>query len=422
MSRSGAKRPLHLVRTMPELGWKPVVLAAPSGNDATDPQLCEAVPDDILVFREYANRWRKKKALVPVKSKVTRTKKTNGDGPLRRVWRATKKALKLNSYIAPFDRYLWDVPSAVRAAKKLIDEHNIELIYACGDPFTVFHTGVKLKKLTGLPLVVDLRDPFALHDGKMALRPWMTAKAVYALEKRFFKAADKVILNTDACLQRYLEHYQGRIPEQRFTAIRNSFDPSLFLDVPEEPFDRFTILYFGTLRRFVALDEFLAGFQVFVERTGLGHDKIQIVVMGELDAHSVETAARFGLENYLVGRPPVSLRESMKYLRAAHLLLLVIQPSCTLQIPGKLYDYFASGTPIFAVSSNEEANTMIRDSGVGVAITGQEAGGVADALQEAYTLASDGAFEAGSADLFTAQEAARRRAAVFNEVSPRERK
>ena len=73
----------------------------------------------------------------------------------------------------------------------------------------------------------------------------------------------------------------------------------------------------------------------------------------------------------------------MKYLRAADLLLLVIQPSCTLQIPGKLYDYFASGTSILAVSSNPEANAMIETSGAGLAVSGEDPATVADAIQRA---------------------------------------
>jgi glycosyltransferase involved in cell wall biosynthesis len=419
MSRSGAKRALHLTRTMPQEGWTPVVLAAPPTDDATDPNLQSAVPDEIRVYREYAGKRRKRVA--EQGEGEGKAKASSGvsaaPGPVQQAWQRTKSTLKLNSYFTPFDRYIWDYKAAVKAGLRLIKEYNLEVIYACGDPFTCFHVGQKLKSITGLPLVLDLRDPWSMHDGKMALRPNFTAAAVRRIERGFFSSADKVILNTVACLERHQEFYGEILPENRFTAIRNSYDPTLFKEMAQEPFGTFTILYFGTLRRFVALDEFLAGFRIFLTSKNLGPEDVQLVVMGELDDHSIRIAADYGVENYLQGRPAVSLTESMKYLKAADLLLLVIQNACTLQIPGKLYDYFASGTPIFAVSSNAEANQMIQDSHAGMAVDGRMPDGVADAMSEAYQRVNNNDFADAQTESFTAQEAARKMATVLNEVS-----
>jgi len=417
MSRSGAKRALHLTRTMPNEGWHPVVLAAPPTDDATDANLSQAVPEAIQVYREYAGRRRQQAAEHGEGKKEPPVRAKAKSGPLQRTWQRTKSTLKLNAYFTPFDRYIWDYRSAVESGLRLIRQHQLEVIYACGDPFTCFHVGQKLKSITGLPLVLDLRDPWSMHDGKMALRPSFTASAVRRIEKSFFSSADKVILNTEACLERHLAHYGSILPKSRFTAIRNSYDPTLFKAKTPEPFGTFTILYFGTLRRFVALDEFLAGFQIFLKSSNLGPGDIQLVVMGELDDHSIDIAAHYGVEAYLTGRPAVSLTESMKYLKAADLLLLVIQNECTLQIPGKLYDYFASGTPIFAVSSNDEANEMIHQSNAGISVDGRMPERVAEAMADAYDRVKTNGFLDADTAAFTAQAAARKMAAVLNEVS-----
>ena len=162
MSRSGAKRALHLTRTMPDQGWKPVVLAAPPGDEAVDPLLDDAIPADIPVYREYARVQARNSPNKPKKKRG----KSSSPGPLKTFLSAAQRTFKLNAYATPFDRYLWDYRAAVRAGLRLIREHSISLIYACGDPFTALMVGARLKALTGLPLVLDLRDPWSMHEGK----------------------------------------------------------------------------------------------------------------------------------------------------------------------------------------------------------------------------------------------------------------
>jgi len=409
---------------MPEQGWDPIVFAAPVMEDASDEMLEEAVPDDVNVYRWYASPMRVFKHW----SQSRRVEKT---GPLESSSSAEKgiwsKAVSLlaekvsiNPYLTPFDRYLWDVPTAIAAGLELIRRHSPRAIYACGDPFTVFYTAVILKKLTGLPLVLDLRDPWALHDGKMALRPALSAKATHALEGACFKRADKIILNTEGAKERYVSHYEGVVAPDRFVAIRNSFDPGLFNEVELEPFDRFTVLYFGTLRPFVQMEDFLRGFRRFVDSESLTSQDAQVVVVGGINDETWEAADRCGLGDYLVTRPPISLRESMRYLRAADLLILLNQDGTVLQIPGKFYDYLASGTPILALSTNEETDRIVEETGSGVSVAPRDSDAIADVLGQYFRAKRDGQAEPTDPDrtsAYTARTAAQSLAAVLDEVS-----
>jgi len=424
MSRIGAKRPLHFVRTMPEQGWEPIVFAAPVMEDASDALLEDAVPDEVNVYRWYAGPVRALKHWA-IARRPGQTSPLSGDSPADKgFWKKAVSLLKertpINAYWTPFDRYLWDVPAAIAAGLELIRRHSPHAIYACGDPFTVFYTAVFLKKLTGLPLVLDLRDPWALHDGKMALRPALSAKATHALERACFKRADKIILNTEGAKDRYVSHYDGVVPKDRFVAIRNSFDPDLFNDVELEPFDRFTVLYFGTLRRFVQMEDFFQGFRRFVDSESLSPHDAQVVVVGAMDEETWQMARHWNVGDYLATRPPISLRESMRYLRAADLLLLLNQDGTVLQIPGKFYDYLAAGTPIMALSANEETNRIVEETGSGVAVPPRDSAAIADALAQYYRAKQDG--QADAPDLerthsYTARAAAESLAGVLDEVS-----
>ena len=64
----------------------------------------------------------------------------------------------------------------------------------------------------------------------------------------------------------------------------------------------------------------------------------------------------------------------MRYLRAADVLLLLNQDGTVLQIPGKFYDYLAAGSPILALSTNEETNRIVEENGAGVAVFGAPLG------------------------------------------------
>jgi glycosyltransferase involved in cell wall biosynthesis len=381
LAQSGAKRGLYLARHMEAHGWQPVVLAAPPLEHEIDERLVRAVPDSTPVHRRYAGPLRAARAEL---RRSSRRAPARPPGPLTRWARRRAAGLGLTIYFTPFDRYLWDVPWATLAGARLVRRYGAEAIHVSSDPFTACYTGVAVKALTGRPLVLDFRDPWALHDGKMALRPRPTAWMVHRLERFCIRHADRVILNTEAAAARYRAHYRGVFPEERFAAIRNSVDPALFEAVAPEPVDRFTLLYFGTTRRFVHLDELLAGLARFVERDRLAPDQVQLLLLGEMDADDLAVAERLGVRDYIHLRPPVPLAQSMRYLRAADLLVLVIQESCVLQIPGKLYDYLAAGRPILAVSANEEVNRLLAESGAGVGVPGRDPGRIAEALSRAY--------------------------------------
>ena len=74
---------------------------------------------------------------------------------------------KLNLTQRLLTRYLLrDYRAAVRAGLRLIREHSISLIYACGDPFTALMVGARLKSLTGLPLVFGFEGPMVYARGR----------------------------------------------------------------------------------------------------------------------------------------------------------------------------------------------------------------------------------------------------------------
>ena len=371
----GVKRALSWVRHLPAHGWQAVVLAAPVARGPVDEALARLVPattpvaqafrgeassfGDLLgeVGAEIAERWRG--------SWQPRPEPTNTTD------------LGRSSYLTPLDRYAWDVPAALAAARRLVREHRPDAIVVNADPWSGLVVGALLARRTGLPLVADLRDPWSLHAGKMALRPPLTRAAIRRIEAWVFRSATRVVLNSQAALDAYRAAYADALPAERFSCIRNAFDRALLgLEgvppggcAPHRPAgatpEQFILAYFGQFRRLVPAEPLLEGVAHFVRDAQPTPERFQLrVIGGHVDP---ALPSSLGIEQYVERWPRVGLADGARMLEQASALALVADGRYPLVLPGKLYDYLAVGRPILAVSSHPEVDAIVRDTGAGLA-------------------------------------------------------
>jgi glycosyltransferase involved in cell wall biosynthesis len=400
----GARRPLMLVRHLPRHGWHPVVLAARPGLERIDPTLAELVPADIPVVREYGRP-----------AATTRT----GSQPELRERR--RPLLHWDAgYLTPLDRYLWSTPAAIRAAMRLVHEYRPRVVHVCADPWSPLLAGLALRRRTGLPLVVDLRDPWSLQASKMELRPPPTRWAVRAIEARVFRAAAKVVLNSEDAREAYAAAYRGRIPEDRFTVVRNAFDLGLFDHQPVVPPRAFTVVHFGHFRRLVPGEPLLRGFARFVARAGLSPEAARLRLIGGTRDEDRVIARALGLEAYLEDLPAIPYRQGLSLLRSADVLALVSLGEHARVIPAKLYDYFAARRPILAITDQAEPARLVTGAGAGLAAPPGDPERIAAALVDLRKVVSGpdrGDVPEAAVAPFTAAVQAERFAAVLDEVT-----
>lgn len=415
MGVSGAKRALHLARNLPAQGWQPVVLAGQPINERHDPTLDDCVPPQIVVdygingrLRPAIKAWKARKARQADASPTSTAKPTPQRPAKRSLWSALPWD---SSFLSPFDRYLLDVPATYQAAARLIEAHRPEVMHISADPWSPLIVGRLLRRRFKLPLVVDFRDPWSQHAGKMALRPPPTRAALRRFELGLFRDAAKVILNTEACRDQYVAAYAGRIPADRFVAIRNAYDEGLFLPGTPQRSERFQVTYFGRFRKFVEPDALFEGFARFVAQDGPATLRI---IGGLSDAHRAK-ADRFGVAQWLDVLPPVPFRESLPVLQSADVLAMVINPASHLQIPGKLYDYLAAGRPILAVSANAEADGILATTRAGLSAPHGDPAAIAQALSALRH--GDFAPDAAAVEAHSARAQAARVAAIYDAIT-----
>ena len=72
---------------------------------------------------------------------------------------------------APLGEHALDLPHALRAARTLLREHRPDVILVNADPFAATLLGARLARESGVPLILDLRDPWALCELRRPMRP-----------------------------------------------------------------------------------------------------------------------------------------------------------------------------------------------------------------------------------------------------------
>lgn len=392
--RLGAKRGANLAAYLPAEGWQPIVLSGPAPGAAEG----RAAGVETPVHRAFTSplgrflRWIASSG--PPRHSAPTAKAGDALGtpaaaPASDAQGSEERSL-IKSEISPLDQYLWDLPWVVPAAVDLARREHVNAVAVNADPWSGLVVGAAVARRLALPFLADMRDPWALHPLKAPRRPALTQRVIVSLERRLLARADRVVLNTERCAAAYRAHYAGVIEAERFSFVRNAFDPAIAeTSVPpstsREAGTPFAVHYFGTIDKGRDPLPFYRGFEQFVRAHGLEGDEARIVFYGAASAAGDPRVSSLGLGEFVEVRPKASLRQGIAQLRGADVLLLLEGPERSLQLPAKLYDYFAAGRPILAVGANDELRGILESTGAGCSTSvaaGPEA--VAAQLAELY--------------------------------------
>jgi hypothetical protein len=372
MRRVGALRPLKFARHMPTHGWSPVVLCDLRRGDAVDVDMLDAVPPGLPVHYGYGRR-------------AAATWAAFDRSPTAPPPAAARAASVATPWFkpewVPLGEHSPTIPHARRALARTLDAHpECEAIVVNADPYAAMLVATAVGARRGIPVIHDLRDPWAPCELRRPRRPRLQRQIVDALERYCVEHAAKVILNNEQTRDAYLRHYAGVVDASRFTFIRNHGDPALIHHGEYATPSPFTVLFLGGLRRFVEGDVFLEAL-AHLRAQGVGPDALQLRVMGALPDEVAARARALGVLDMVHAHPLVPYREVGGFMQAADLLVAFSRSAQ--RIPAKLYDYVLSTRPILAVGDNPEVARMLEDV-AGAAVCGpDDVTGVASAFAAA---------------------------------------
>lgn len=347
----GGKRAYRFARYLPEYGWRAVVLTdvAPEGRRA-DPSAGLPLPDVTAVYRSwYPSDWPRPRPADSDGTVVTptRDKKYPPDGLRARL----KWHLRF-----PVGKELKLTPRAAWLVRQIAREERADAIFATSSPYAALVHGVAAKAVTGLPLHLDLRDPWSMNFLQRTKSPF-TQRSEAALEGALLRRADRITLTSRAAAEAYREAYPDIAA--RIGRIYNSFDPAQRPTAPERLSGPLTLVHFGNCYGIRRLETVIRALDVLRREDGLTPDGLRLVNLGRMADKDVRLAAELGVEGFLEARPVVPYTEGLSILAGADLQLLLSYGEERLFVPAKLYDYLLTGAPILCVAPPSELTEII---------------------------------------------------------------
>lgn len=377
----GVQRVLKFVKYLRDYGWEPLILTVKNGEyPATDETLQAEVPQGVRVYRsrsfEPFSLYRKFTGEPEDRAVPVGILSQKDLPPKKRIARF----VRLNC-IVPDAKKWWKGP-AVRTGKRILRHERPALIFSSSPPPTVHRIAQSLAKKSGLPWVADLRDPWSGIHYYRHNRLGIMNRIDAFLERKTLADA--------ACVVTVSDHFGELIETDRknICVITNGYDPADLeagARVRKET-GRFVISYVGGLNEnryypgfFRAIGELAADPQV-------KRGSVKLLLAGEIqqryrDAIRELTGPRVETEY----RGYVPHKTAVDIMRSSDLLLLFMEKAGNYSghIPGKLFEYLASGNAVLGAGPvRGSSQKILRDSGAGIIVSGES--GCSEELLEYY--------------------------------------
>ena len=246
-----------------------------------------------------------------------------------------------------------------KTAVALASGTNYEAVITCGPPHMVHEAGRRVALSTGLPLVLDFRDPWSLVQRVpevFASPLWLHYAKRY--EREAIDSAALVIVNTEPHRNALRRAYP--VLRAPIITVTNGYDDEPLPDSRRTA--RFVIAYAGT----VYLDRdprplFRAAARVIRERS-LTPEQFALIFMGSGDSLGgvslIDMARDEGIESYVELRPSAPRRAALEFLAGATMLVSLPQDS-DMAIPSKVFEYMRYHAWLLALASPGSATELL---------------------------------------------------------------
>ncbi|HEX9455077.1 MAG TPA: glycosyltransferase [Candidatus Binatia bacterium] len=373
---AGTYRSLRFARQLVKCGWAPVVICAePYSYERYDPELLKLVPNGVEVIRVRARdlwqavqSWRGKRfqeALAKSSGEVAQQMQAAQYHPIRSLVRRAIRLTELFYYHPDLARG-WIRP-AVDSAVKLCKRKRLDVIWASAGPVSAWLVARKISRATGIPYVLDLRDPHGLsyYDPEVR-RPDSVMRRMRRTMHQVFKEAQGVVFLFDSVAECYSRAFPDALDAAKIHIIPNGYEGCIDNSVPSSS-DRLNVLYTGTVVSY-RYDTLLHALAELKSEAPATAQKLRLRFIGEGMEDVAKLAARLGLSNIVETAGPTSHAEITRLEREAHALLVLGRlPAIAgheLFAGAKVFNYLKTNRPIFAVVPRDETKKVLERVGV----------------------------------------------------------
>lgn len=354
---SGVQRALKFVKYLPVSGWQPVVVTVDPESAAypnLDPEMMADVPAEVPVYK--TDSWDP----YNLYAGFTQTSKDSAvsvgflsDKPITLRERFARW-LRANVFI-PDARVGWYY-YALKQARKLIEEEQIDAVFTTGPPHSTHLIGRALSRRYGLPWIADFRDPWVDIDFLEELPMTGLAKRINASLEQSVLDESSLVLTVSPAIERKF----AAKTNTTCATIYNGFDGADFQGKTARRPDFFYVSHVGNMNA-ARNPEVL--WRVLAKGIDAGQfPKLKIRLVGNVDASVMQSLTSTGLDRLVEQVPYCPHHEAVQYMKGSGALLLPINRVFSAKgiVTGKLFEYLAAGKPIIGIgpSDGDAANII----------------------------------------------------------------
>ncbi len=329
---SGVQRSLAFSRYLQQHGWYPIVLAAHS--------------------RAYANVSRDQMGDIPENVEVERAFALD-----------TSKHLSIGGRyldaMALPDRWITWWLGGVWSGLLLIRKYRPKVIWSTYPIATAHLIGLTLHKLTGIPWVADFRDSMTEDNYP---RKGLRRRVLLWIERKTVAACAKAVFTAPGAMRMYRERYPD-LSKNKWLLLPNGYNEEIFSEIE------------AGISLEKAMDERAESRQILLVHSGVIYpserdprpffqaisdlkkqqliDKNRLRIVLRATGHDDQfrpLLEQFEIDDIVSLEPGVSYRDALVEMMTADGLLIFQAANCNHQVPAKIYEYFRTRRPVFALT------------------------------------------------------------------------
>lgn len=357
---SGVQRWLKFAKYLPEFGWQPVIYTPENPDfNIQDESLLKDIPPEAEIIRKKIWEPYAIGKLLTGQKNLNRgiVDEIKNPGFMKKIlnW------IRGNLFI-PDPRVFWVKPS-IRFLIKYLHQHPVDAVITTGPPHSMHLIGKGLKEKIGINWIADFRDPWSqldfLDNFQVSSR---NRKKYERMESKVLENCDRVLATSPSmpnCLMPF--------DLNKFRCITHGFDESDFKveNSKNKKSSKLRIYHAGLLNKLRNPLNLWESLNSLCAQNEQINKTLIIQLAGTIDHGVVNQIKAYP---YLTNKLEIQGYKTHKeviqdYLNAKVLLLLVNNSeNAKVNIPGKLFEYLATGKSILLVGndSSDAAHIVLK--------------------------------------------------------------
>ncbi|MDQ1855068.1 glycosyl transferase family 1 [Chryseobacterium sp. WLY505] len=345
----GVQRWLKFAKYLPDFGWKPIIYTPENPSyPLLDETLMKDVPENIEMVRTKI--WEPYQLAEKLNKSNKKFKAGQFDVGKNQSWKSKLSIWVRGNFFIPDARVFWVKPS-VTFLEKYLKENKIDTIVTSGPPHSLHLIGLGLKnKMPELKWIADFRDPWTEISYYKHLKLTKSSdKKHRQLESAVFKNADITLATSYTDAENFSKAGANAV------CITNGFDESDSSEKAEEQKNSqieqaFTLSYIGVLEQLRNPENLWKALDELVKENPEFAADFKLKFVGRIDDKILQAIENSSLKNHILNLGYLAHGKAVEEMQNSDLLLITNFPNDSSKgiIPGKIFEYLASGKQILS--------------------------------------------------------------------------